>query len=321
MHLDKQHPRPVYLQLKEILQSQIEQGIYLSHQKLPSERDLCQHHNLSRMTARRALKELIDDGFAYTRIGKGTFVSPYLTKRVSSNKTTLPNGSASVNGALDNYYYQKLVEALLAFDSIGIEQAIGEILAVYSLEIVVGKLFLDIIRNFEQQWLKGQIGLLAHNYAIITLRSQLIGMMNAATMFSHGSKVMLACAPGDQHEIGLISLALSLRRRGFVVIYFGPNLTIDEFHQIIEKSRPRLICLSACTTQSATNLVKLTQQYQEKLYIEADYLKSNKEKPLFAFGGVAFNQNPELVSKVPGVYLGDTIENAVIKVQELFTVQ
>jgi hypothetical protein len=28
MHLDKQHPRPVYLQLKEILQCQIEQGIF-----------------------------------------------------------------------------------------------------------------------------------------------------------------------------------------------------------------------------------------------------------------------------------------------------
>jgi DNA-binding transcriptional regulator YhcF (GntR family)/methanogenic corrinoid protein MtbC1 len=320
MHLDKEHPRPVYLQLKEMLQSQIEQGIYLSHQKLPSERDLCQHHNLSRMTARRALKELIDEGLAYTRIGKGTFVSPHLAKRAAKDKIIFPNGSASENGIPGNHYYQKLVEALLSFDCIGIEQAISEILAVYSLEIVASKLFLTIIRDFEQQWLKGEISLLAHNYAITTLRSQLIGMMNAATMLSNGSRVMLACAPGDQHEIGLISLALSLRRRGFVVIYFGPNLTLDEFHQIIEKSRPRLICMSACTTQSVENLVKLTQRYQEKLQVETDYLKSNKEKPLFAFGGVAFKQNPELVSKVSGLYLGDTIENAVIKVQELFAV-
>ena len=42
MYLDKQHPVPVYLQLKEMLRNQIEQGIYFSHQKLPSERDLCQ---------------------------------------------------------------------------------------------------------------------------------------------------------------------------------------------------------------------------------------------------------------------------------------
>ena len=75
MFLDKQHPRPVYIQLKEILRGKIENGFYLSHQKLPSERDLCQRHQLSRMTARKALKSLIAEGFAYTQVGKGTFVS------------------------------------------------------------------------------------------------------------------------------------------------------------------------------------------------------------------------------------------------------
>ena len=74
MHLDKQHPRPIYLQLKEVLQCRIEQGSYFPHQKLPSERELCRHHNLSRMTARRALQALITEGYAYTRVGKGTFV-------------------------------------------------------------------------------------------------------------------------------------------------------------------------------------------------------------------------------------------------------
>lgn len=75
MSLDKQHPVPVYLQLKQLLQNQIEQGVYQPHQKLPSERDLCQYHNLSRMTARRALQELVAEGLAYTRLGKGTFVA------------------------------------------------------------------------------------------------------------------------------------------------------------------------------------------------------------------------------------------------------
>ena len=172
----------------------------LAHQKLPSERDLCQHHNLSRMTARRALKELIDEGLAYTRVGKGTFVSPHLVQGGSQSKSVSLNGSSLDNGIGQDHYYQKLVKAFLSFDCIEVERAINEILAVHSLETVASRLFLDIIRDFEQQWRKGEIGLIAQNYAITTLRSQLIAMMNAATMSSQGPKVILACAPGDEHE-------------------------------------------------------------------------------------------------------------------------
>ena len=35
------------------------------------------------------------------------------------------------------------------------------------------------------------------------------------------------------------------------------------------------------------------------------------------FGGIAFNQRPDLIPKISGLYLGDTIENAIEKVQQL----
>ena len=184
MHLDKQHPRPVYLQLKELLQNQIEQGVYLSHQQLPSERDLCQHHNLSRMTARRALQELIAEGFAYTRAGKGTFVSqnPNLCRKIFTDKPDQIAASDLDSAMLNTHYQQKLMTPLLSFDCVGVERAIGEALAVYSLETVAGRLFSETIRKLEQKWHKGEITLLIHNYAITTLWSRLVAMVNASTM-------------------------------------------------------------------------------------------------------------------------------------------
>ena len=118
-------------------------------------------------------------------------------------------------------------------------------------------------------------------------------------------------------KIGLISLALNLRRRGFVVIYFGPNSTIDEFHQIIEQSDPQLVCLSACTTNAVENLVKSTYQCQKQLQVITNGNHLDRKKPIFAFGGSIFTQCPELISEVPGLYLGDTIEGAVTKIQEI----
>lgn len=309
MHLDKQHPRPVYLQLKEVLQCRIEQGIYFPHQKLPSERELCRYHDLSRMTARRALQALIAEGFAYTRVGKGTFVSDIsgvAARSVENNGRLLE----VVDDSVETGSQQKLVEQLLSFDCVGAEHTIRGVLAANSLETVAVKLFPRVIRQLEERWHNGEANLLAQNYAITSLRSQLIAMVNATTC-ECGPKALLTCAPGDQHEIGLLLLALSLQRRGFVVVYLGPNFTTTAFEEVIDTVQPQLVCFSAATAQSAKALIAFSQEYQAVIL-------GQPNNSHFTFGGAAFNQEPALISEITGMYLGDTIEAAVLKIQDLF---
>lgn len=73
--LVRRHPLPLYLQLKESLRTDILTRRLQPHQQLPSERELCDHFRVSRMTVRQALLDLQRDGFIYSRAGKGTFVS------------------------------------------------------------------------------------------------------------------------------------------------------------------------------------------------------------------------------------------------------
>lgn len=71
----KQYLPPMYLQIKEILKERIISGEYLRGQKLPSERELSQIYDISRMTARSALSELVKEGLAFRNHGSGTFVA------------------------------------------------------------------------------------------------------------------------------------------------------------------------------------------------------------------------------------------------------
>jgi GntR family transcriptional regulator len=73
--LDHRSSVPLYIQIKELLQKQIESGQYTVGSRLPSERELARRHDVSRMTARQALRALVQEGVTYSRIGKGTFVS------------------------------------------------------------------------------------------------------------------------------------------------------------------------------------------------------------------------------------------------------
>src|SRR5690554_3470225 len=74
--VDKKNKLPLYLQLMADIIQKIEQGDYSENEKLPSERELCDIYNLSRITVRNALQELEQEEYIYKLHGKGTFVTP-----------------------------------------------------------------------------------------------------------------------------------------------------------------------------------------------------------------------------------------------------
>jgi GntR family transcriptional regulator len=65
---------PKYVWLKRVLLDQIDRNLEVGD-ALPSERDLAEDLGVSRMTARRALSELMDEGRVSRAVGRGTFVA------------------------------------------------------------------------------------------------------------------------------------------------------------------------------------------------------------------------------------------------------
>ena len=66
---------PLYGQLMNFLLSEIECDKFKEHEKLPSERELCDKFSLSRDTVRQAIFQLEKMGYIYKKHGKGTFVA------------------------------------------------------------------------------------------------------------------------------------------------------------------------------------------------------------------------------------------------------
>ena len=73
---EKNNKMPLYGQLMNFLLSEIECDKFKEHEKLPSERELCDKFNLSRDTVRQAIFQLEKMGYIYKKHGKGTFVAP-----------------------------------------------------------------------------------------------------------------------------------------------------------------------------------------------------------------------------------------------------
>lgn len=72
--VDKDSPIPLYYQLKNIISEMIENEELTSDEVVPTERELCEVHGISRMTANKAIASLVNEGLLYRERGKGTFV-------------------------------------------------------------------------------------------------------------------------------------------------------------------------------------------------------------------------------------------------------
>jgi len=75
--INKNSPLPLYYQLKESILTAIKNEEFIVNEKLPSERELAEYHNISRMTVKKAVDILVDNGYLIRKQGSGTFVSNY----------------------------------------------------------------------------------------------------------------------------------------------------------------------------------------------------------------------------------------------------
>lgn len=66
---------PLYMQLKKVIQSSIQDARVHPGDALPPERDLAKYLDVSRVTVRRAIDELVKEDVLTQRQGAGTFVS------------------------------------------------------------------------------------------------------------------------------------------------------------------------------------------------------------------------------------------------------
>ncbi|SIT39047.1 GntR family transcriptional regulator (modular protein) [Paraburkholderia piptadeniae] len=73
--LNRESATALYMQIADLLRSDIDSGAFATDSKLPGENELTRRFGVSRVTVRQAIAQLLTDGYVVSKQGKGTFVS------------------------------------------------------------------------------------------------------------------------------------------------------------------------------------------------------------------------------------------------------
>ena len=75
MNISKESGIPLHVQLADLIRDQVQRNELRPNHRLPSERELCETYHISRITVRKALNTLAQEGLVQSAAGKGTFVT------------------------------------------------------------------------------------------------------------------------------------------------------------------------------------------------------------------------------------------------------
>lgn len=90
----KRNTVPLYFQLEQIIKSKILMGEFLPGEQIPTDKNLCETYQISTITARQAILNLVNEGLLVRRQGKGTFVAGGL-KNIENITTLQLSGDIS----------------------------------------------------------------------------------------------------------------------------------------------------------------------------------------------------------------------------------
>ncbi|MCE8015266.1 histidine utilization repressor [Halomonas sp. MCCC 1A17488] len=109
---------PLYLQIQQHLLEKIQGGEWEAHHQIPPEEQLARDFGVSRMTANKAIRDLVQQGYLTRQPGLGTFVAD---RKVESSLVDVHNIAEEVRGRGHLYSNDVLLaEAIAADDEVAL---------------------------------------------------------------------------------------------------------------------------------------------------------------------------------------------------------
>jgi DNA-binding transcriptional MerR regulator len=225
-------------------------------------------------------------------------LDPLAAMHITEHETKEPQGDRIVD------FQREWVSACLSFDERSADELVTRALATYPLQTVVSQVVREGIAQIGQGWYEGQVTPQQEHFASSLAIRRVESMVWSTPAPTRRGRVLIASPPHEIHTLGPMMLELFLRRAGWEATHLGADVPLDGLASTISATRPRLVILGAQTIRTAAELLDV-----------ATAIRS--EDGLVGFGGGIFNRVPRLRKRIPGHFLGTTLEDAAVEVETI----
>jgi DNA-binding transcriptional MerR regulator len=154
----------------------------------------------------------------------------------TGNTVTIDDLSAELRCAFDD------------FDEPAAQRVLDRLLSEFTLTTVLRDVVLPYLHELGARWEREQVTVAQEHFASNLIRGRLAGLARGWGN-GRGPRAIVACPPGELHDLPLMIFGIILNRCGWRVDYFGMNTPIDELVQVANKFHPELVVVAATTIE------------------------------------------------------------------------
>jgi DNA-binding transcriptional MerR regulator len=138
----------------------------------------------------------------------------------------------------------ELATALQNFDEGAAHALFDSLLARVSIDTLLRDVVVPYLHELGERWERGEVSIAQEHFASTLLRGRLLGLARGWSQ-GIGPAAVLACAPGEQHDLGLLAFGIALRAQGWRIVYLGPDTPIASVTDAVRKCKADLAVVSA----------------------------------------------------------------------------
>ena len=142
----------------------------------------------------------------------------------------------------------ELWASLDTFDDARAQLAFDRLIGEFSVETVLREAVLPYLRMLGERWSVGDASVAQEHFASTLLRERLLALARGWDG-GIGPRAILACPPGERHDLGLVVFGLALRGRGWRVTFFGADTPIDTLAAASARLQPHAVVLAAIASE------------------------------------------------------------------------
>ncbi|UCZ54742.1 cobalamin-dependent protein [Bacillus shivajii] len=152
-----------------------------------------------------------------------------------------------------------LIESLLNFRESESNQILNQAFGMFSVETVVNQVLKNTLIEAGDMWERSEINTAHEHYITSYIRTKITNVFQSLPSEGSLQKVITVCAPNEQHEVGLLTFTLFLKRRGYETIYLGSGMEEKDYLEIIKELAPDMFFMSCTMSENLAATLRLVK--------------------------------------------------------------
>jgi MerR family transcriptional regulator, light-induced transcriptional regulator len=148
-----------------------------------------------------------------------------------------------------------LLEAAERGDAGEVGLGLDQAFALQPLETVLTQVVDPLLREVGRRWQRGELSVAQEHLVSAAARARLAHLLDDAGGGVRGG-IVLACAPDERHELGLMSVGIALRNDGWQITYVGADTPLADAIELAERVSARVLGLSVTGEKAALSLTR-----------------------------------------------------------------